>query len=245
MPRRQVEGRDRPVGRAVLILGIESATGRVGCAIGGHEGVRASVQTTRERRHAELLAPQIRAACTHAGISLRDLGALAVDIGPGLYTGLRVGVTTAITMAHALRVPMVAVSSLDLVAYPLRHTGRTIAVAIDARRGEVFHARYGCLPGGVQRLSGPEVGPPEHVVSQILARDDETLVVGDGAERYGPMFEGLRGVEVADPGFAHPSAESLVLLAHALAVREEFVRPDEIAPLYLRRPDAQPQRPSG
>ena len=125
----------------MLILGIESATGRVGCAIGGHEGVRASVQATRERRHAELLAPQIQAACAHADVSLRDLGAVAVDVGPGLYTGLRVGVTTAITMAHALRVPMVAVTSLDLVAYPLRHTGRTIAVMIDARRGEVFHAR--------------------------------------------------------------------------------------------------------
>jgi tRNA threonylcarbamoyladenosine biosynthesis protein TsaB len=228
----------------VLILGIESATGRVGCAIGGHEGVRASVQTTRDRRHAELLAPQIQAACAHADVDLRDLGAVAVDVGPGLYTGLRVGVTTAITMAHALRVPMVAVSSLDLVAYPLRHTGRTLAVVIDARRGEVFHARYGCLPGGVQRLNGPEVGPPEHVVSQILASSDDTLVVGDGAECYASMFEGLRGVELADPGFAHPSAESLVLLAHALALREEFVRPDEIQPLYLRRPDAQPQRPA-
>jgi len=228
----------------VLILGIESATGRVGCAIGGHEGVRASVQATRERRHAELLAPQIEAACAHAGVSLRDLGAVAVDVGPGLYTGLRVGVTTAITMAHALRVPMVAVSSLDLVAYPLRHAGRTITVMIDARRGEVFHARYGCLPGGVQRLSDPEVCAPDHVVSQILASDDETLAVGDGAVLYASMLDPLRGVELADPGFAHPSAESLVLLAHAPAVREEFVRPDEIRPLYLRRPDAQAPRPT-
>ena len=178
-------------------------------------------------------------ACAHAGVALRDLGAVAVDVGPGLYTGLRVGVTTAITMAHALRVPMVAVSSLDLVAYPLRHTGRTIAAVIDARRGEVFHARYGCLPGGVQRLSEPMVGPPDHVVSQMLASSDETLAVGDGAVRYASMFEGLRGVELADPGFAYPSAESVVLLAHALAVREEFVRPDEIEPLYLRRPDAE------
>ena len=224
----------------MLILGIESATGRVGCAIGDHEGVRASVQATRERRHAELLAPQIQAACAHADVSLRDLAAVAVDIGPGLYTGLRVGVTTGITIAHALRIPMVAVSSLDLLAYPLRHTGRTIVVAIDARRGEVFHARYQCLPGGVQRLSDPEVAAPDHVASQILAGASEALVVGDGALRYAELFEPLRGVELADPGFAHPSAESLVLLAHPVAVREEFVRPDEVTPLYLRRPDAQP-----
>lgn len=223
----------------MLILGIESATGRVGCAIGGHEGVRASVQATRERRHAELLAPQISAACAHGGIELRDLGAVAVDVGPGLYTGLRVGVTTAVTMAHALRVPMVAVTSVDLVAYPLRHADRTITVMLDARRGEVFSARYACVPGGVRRLSEPTVADPDHVVSQTVARGVETLLVGDGALRYAAMFEGLRGVELADPGFAHPSAESLVLLAHARAVREEFVQPYEIEPLYLRRPDAQ------
>ncbi len=223
----------------MLILGIETATGRVGCAIGGHEGVLASVQATRERRHAELLAPQIQAACAHADVGLRDLGAVAVDVGPGLYTGLRVGVTTAITMAHALRVPMVPVTSLDLLAYPMRHTGRIIAAVIDARRGEVFHARYGCLPAGVQRLTEPAVDPPDRLVSQMMVDEGETLVVGDGAVKYSSMFGGLRGVELADPGFAHPSAESLVLLAHALAEREEFVRPDEIRPIYLRRPDAE------
>ena len=153
----------RPGVPVVLILGIESSTGRVGCAIGGHEGVRASVQTTRDRRHAELLAPQIKTACANAGVALDELGAVAVDVGPGLYTGLRVGVTTAITMAHALRVPMVPVTSLDLLAYPMRHTGRIIVAVIDARRGEVFHALYGCLPGGgaaAERTGRGSARPP-------------------------------------------------------------------------------------
>ena len=223
----------------MLILGIESATARVGCAVADHEGVRASVQATRDRRHAELLAPQIQAACSNADVSLRDLAAVAVDVGPGLYTGLRVGVATAMAIAHALRVPMVAVKSLDLIAYGLRHSGRVVAAVIDARRGEVFHARYHCVPGGVQRISEPAVDTPDHVVSQIMAEGGETLVVGDGAVLYNSMFEGLRGVEIADRGFAHPSAESLVLLAHSMAVREQFLRPDEVEPFYLRRPDAQ------
>ena len=228
-----------------MILGIESATSRVGCALVDHNGVRASVQATRDRNHAELLAPQIQAACSHAGVALRDLAAVAVDVGPGLYTGLRVGVATAVTLAYALRVPVVAVKSLDLIAYRMRHTGRLVAAMIDARRGEIFHARYRCVPGGVQRVSEPAVGPPDHVVSQIMAEGDEILLVGDGAVRYSSMFEGLRGVEVADRGFAHPSAESLVLLAHSMAEREQFVRPDEIRPLYLRHPDAQAWNPAG
>ncbi len=229
----------------MLILGIESATGRVGCAVGGHDGVLASVQATRERRHAELLAPQIQVVCDNAGISLRDLAAVAVDVGPGLYTGLRVGVATAVTIAHALSVPMVPAASLDLVAHRLRHCGRAVAVVIDARRGEVFHARYRCVPGGVQRISEPAVGSPDHVVSQIMAEGGETLVVGDGAVRYRERFDPLREACVADRGFAHPSAESLVLLAHAQALREEFVRPEAVEPLYLRRPDAEPNPREG
>ena len=229
----------------MLILGIESATARVGCALADDEGGRASVQATRDRNHAELLVPQIQAACSHADVALRDLAAVAVDVGPGLYTGLRVGVATAVTLAHALRVPVVAAQSLDLIAYRMRHTGRLVAAMIDARRGEVFHARYRCVPGGVQRVSEPAVGPPDHVASQIMAESDEILLVGDGAVRYSSMFEGLRGVEVADRGFAHPSAESLVLLAHSMAEREQFVRPDEIRPSYLRDPDAQAWNPAG
>lgn len=223
----------------MLILGVESATGLVGCALGDHGGVLAAVQATRERHHAELLAPQISFICEQAGVRLQDVAVVAVDVGPGLYTGLRVGVTTAITIAHALRIPMVGVSSLDLLAFPLRHISRPIDVVMDARRSEVFHARFRPVPGGVQRVSEPIVALPDEVVSEIIARGEEALVVGDGVDCHQGLFEGLSGVDIADRGFAHPSAESLVQLAHASALREEFVRPDQIEPLYLRQPDAE------
>ena len=223
----------------MLILGIESATSQVGCAIGGHEGIIASVRSARIRRHAESLVPQIDFARRQAAIELSELAVIAVDVGPGLYTGLRVGVTTATTMAHFLGVPMVGVSSLDLVAFPLRFADRQIHVAIDARRSEVFHARYQPVPGGVQRMTEPMVATPADLASDIAADGQEVLLVGDGALRHRSEFDGLSRIEFADRGFAHPSAESLVELAHARALREEFVRPDQIAPVYLRLPDAE------
>ena len=223
----------------MLILGIESATARVGCAIGGHEGVLASAHSSRGRRHAEALAPQIAFIAEQAGISLRDIGAVAVDVGPGLYTGLRVGVTTALSIATTLRVPMIGVTSLDLLAFPAALTDRKIVAAVDARRGEVFHASYRPVPGGVQRISEPAVARPDDLVAAIEAEGEPALVVGDGAAAHADLFRGAHGVEVADESFAHPSAGSLVALAHARALREEFVRPDEIEPLYLRRPDAE------
>jgi tRNA threonylcarbamoyladenosine biosynthesis protein TsaB len=221
----------------MLILGIESATAQVGCAIGGHEGVLASAHSCRAKRHAEILTPQIDFVRRQARVELREISVVAVDLGPGLYTGLRVGIASGMAIAHALEVPMIGVASLDLLAFPVRFTNRLIVAAIDARRGELFHAFYRSVPGGVQRMSDYAVGTPDDLASEILAYSEECLLVGDGAVRYEEVFDGLRKVEIADHGFAYPSAASLVQLAHAQALREEFVKPWQIQPLYLRKPD--------
>ena len=222
----------------MIILGIESATSQVGCAIGGHEGVLASVHSSRGRRHAENLAPQIDFVRKQARINLDEISVVAVDVGPGLYTGLRVGVATAISVAFGLGVPMIGVSSLDLLAYPVRPCTKLIVAAIDARRGEIFHANYRQVPGGVQRVSNPSVGNPEDVAAELLAHGHEALMVGDGAIRFADIFANLRGVEAAEPSMAYPSAASLVQLAHAKALREDFVKPSDLKPVYLRKPDA-------
>jgi len=223
----------------VLILGIESATAQVGCAIGGHEGVLASAHSSKHRRHAENLTPAIEFICEQACIDLSEIGLVAVDVGPGLFTGLRVGIASAKAVAFALRVPMIGVSSLDLLAFPVRFSTRLIVAAIDARRGEVYYAFYRQVPGGVQRISDHVVGTPDDLASELLATGEEALLVGDGAHRYREAFEGQARVEIVDQGSSHPSAASLVQLAHAQALREEFAQIDEIAPIYLRRPDAE------
>jgi tRNA threonylcarbamoyladenosine biosynthesis protein TsaB len=223
----------------VLILGIESSTVQVGCAIGGHEGVLASTHSARGKRHAESLTPAVEFTCRQARIELSDIGVVAVDLGPGLFTGLRVGIATAKAIAQALRVPMIGISSLDLLAFPARFSPRLIGAVIDARRGELFTALYRQVPGGLQRVAEPRVCSPDDLVSELLATGEEVLLLGDGAIRYADLFEGVSNVEIVDPDLAHPSARSLVQLAHARALREEWVRPWELSPMYLRKPDAE------
>ncbi len=110
---------------------------------------------------------------------------------------------------------------------------------IDARRGELFYAFYRAVPGGVQRLSPHQVGKPDDLVSELQAMGRDALLVGDGALRYAAAFEDLRGVELVEQWLAHPSAAPLVQLAHSYALREEFVNPWDLEPVYLRRPDAE------
>ncbi|MET0421605.1 MAG: tRNA (adenosine(37)-N6)-threonylcarbamoyltransferase complex dimerization subunit type 1 TsaB, partial [Acidimicrobiia bacterium] len=171
----------------MLVLAMDTATPRVSVALGrdGHVIAELQIATdttrgSRARRHAELLAPGIQALCEQAGVELAQLAAIAVDEGPGLFTGLRVGVTTAKVMAQVLAIPVVPVPSLDLVAYPLRHSPRRIVAVLDARRREVFTASYWPVPGGVQRDSDYQVMSPEDLVAELAGSGDELLLAGDG-----------------------------------------------------------------
>lgn len=223
----------------MLILGITTSTQQVGCAIGGHEGVLASVHSSRGKRHAETLTPAIEFITRQARVDLSEISAVAIDVGPGLFTGLRVGVATAKSIAFALRVPMVGVVSLDLLAFAVRYSPRLIRAVLDARRSEVFTASYRQVPGGVQRLDEPTVMTPDDLASELIAANDECLLVGDGAIRYRELFEDVRRVEIGEHSLAHPHAGPLVELAHAKALREDFVNTWEVEPLYLRPPDAE------
>jgi tRNA threonylcarbamoyladenosine biosynthesis protein TsaB len=223
----------------MLLLALDTATSQVGVALGDSGEVRAEVRLGGGRRHAEQLAPAIRALTEWTGIRLDQLAAIAVDIGPGLFTGLRVGVTTAKVMAQALRIPVVPVVSLDLVASPVRHTRRTIVAVLDARRREVFHASYLPVPGGVQRVTEYGVSTPDDLVADLEATGDEVLLVGDGVATHRASFDALERAELAGPEFAAPSTAALVALASSRVEREEFTTPWEVHPLYLRASDAE------
>ena len=134
----------------MLVLGIESASDQCGCALASGDGVVAEARLALPRRHAEALAPQMRFVCEQAGVALGDIDAVAVDHGPGLYTGLRAGLATAKATAAALGIGVVPVDSLEALAFAAAATaqpGETVLSVLDARRGEVFWAWYRVAPG--------------------------------------------------------------------------------------------------
>jgi tRNA threonylcarbamoyladenosine biosynthesis protein TsaB len=230
----------------VITLAIETATQVVSVAIGNEDGLMGQVEITQGRRHAETLAPAIEFVCHHAQVAVADIAGIGVDVGPGLFTGMRVGIATAKTMAHALDVPIVGLSSLELLAHPLRHTSKVIASVIDARKGEVFYAFFAAAHGavdgangGVRRLSEPRACSIEDFNADVIARGQQVVAVGDGAQRYELDLE--PSIEVADP--AHPSAACLVVLARARILQDDLTGGDEtlarVQPMYLRAPDAE------
>ena len=223
----------------MLTLGIETATERVSVALGDHERVLGLFEVTRGRRHAETLTPAIEFVCRQADIQITEIACVAIDVGPGLFTGMRVGIATAKAIAQALVVPMIALSSLDLLAFPLRRTEQLIASIIDARKGEVFYAFYKQNKTGIQRLLEPTVGGVDDLIADLLGRGQETICVGDGALRYRDQIEAGFAAEFAGDAYSFPSAAALVEMATPLALKEHWIQPNEIEALYLRAPDAE------
>jgi tRNA threonylcarbamoyladenosine biosynthesis protein TsaB len=227
----------------MITLAIDTATAQVGVALHGPTGPIGSLHALEGRRHAEVLAPAIQRVCGEAGISLRDVGRVAVDVGPGLFTGLRVGVATADALRSGLRVDAVGLTSVEILAHPHRAGSRPVAALVDVKRGEVAWALYRPTgPPGERRteeITEPEVLVPALVAARLEAFCRESpsgaggvLTVGDGALRYRHLLEALESVEVAGTDHAYPSA---AVLAEMASVRVGSA--GSIAPRYLRQPD--------
>jgi len=233
----------------VLVLGFDTAAAAVSVALHDGTGVAAEAFAADPRRHGELLAPMIAKVMADAGASRADLTGIAVGVGPGPYTGLRVGVVTARVLGAVLGIPVHGLCSLDVIAAGVRGGGEFL-VATDARRGEVYWARYD--PSG-RRVAGPAVGAAASVPGAA-----RLPVAGAGGLLYPEAF----GEQIPP---AYPDARTLcALVAARLAVPADMpaaypppppgaapAQPARAAqpallppePLYLRRPDAREPGP--
>jgi tRNA threonylcarbamoyladenosine biosynthesis protein TsaB len=227
-------------GGLMLVVAVETSTPQTTVALGNQQGVIASTLLSWSRGHSELVTPALRQMLAWTEIDLGQVGGIAVGLGPGLFTGLRVGVATARALAQVLGVPVVGVGSLDVLAFSARASRWRIGAVTDAKRGEVFYAFYRPVPGGVARESEYAVGPPSRLAAELEATREETLLVGGGALLHRRMLEDVgTPVEFGSMSTAFPLAVSLLELALPRFLREETSRPEHVVPYYLRKSDAE------
>jgi tRNA threonylcarbamoyladenosine biosynthesis protein TsaB len=223
----------------VIVLAIDTSTPQVSVAFGAETGTIGRIQVRGQARQ-ESVTPVLEQLVAWTDTPLERVGGVAVGIGPGLFTGLRVGVQSAKTLAQTLGAPIIGISGLDALATTQRHTSRMIAAVIDGRRGEVFSALYRPVPGGVLRVTEPVVQRPEHLAAELRALPDDVLAVGDGAILYADVLaREVGGVEFASAVAAHPDAAVLAELAVPRFLREEHDRLTDVVPMYLRKSDAE------
>jgi tRNA threonylcarbamoyl adenosine modification protein YeaZ len=220
----------------VLVLALDTATSAVTAGLAWIAGagveVRAERVTVDARKHGEVLAPAIQDSLAEIGAKPHDLAAIVAGVGPGPFTGLRVGLVTAAALADSLGIPAYGVCTLDAVVSAADAASlaadAAYLVATDARRREVYWATY--QPDG-KRLTGPAVDKPAAVHDWLAGQESPpSWAAGSGARLYADVL----GLPVRDPEYP-----SVRLLAERAADRVLAGAPaDPLTPLYLRRPDA-------
>ena len=219
------------MGEPVNILAIETATPTCAMGVRTSKGVELALVVDDERHHTEALTPGIRDLLYSVGVSAASIDRVVVDRGPGLYTGLRVGIATALGFAVGSGAELVGVTSLEVLAHDAFATGvrGALVSVVDGRRGEVFVQTF-LLETSVLAFSDPRVAVPREVATEWTQRGDAVTFTGDGAARYAGEFRAVVNGSIFDQRVPPP------LVALALGA----LRAPEggIVPLYLREADA-------
>jgi tRNA threonylcarbamoyl adenosine modification protein YeaZ len=219
----------------VLLLAIDTATSAITVALHDGDGVLAESSTLDARRHGEYLAPGIAHVLAEVGRTAAEVSAVVAGTGPGPFTGLRIGLVTARTFAFARGIPAFGVCSLDALAHQAwmqdaAELGQSCIVATDARRKEVYWARYDVTAHAVVRRGEPMVAKAEAIAEQVRGLP----VIGRGGVLYADWFGRRLGpLDVSAGALAD-------LAARRMAAGPELAAAE---PMYLRRPDAMPLSP--
>ncbi len=219
------------------ILAIETATPASSVAL-GDGGTLAAMSVRVDRRgHVGFMIPAIDFCFDQSGWSREDIDTVAVDVGPGPFTGIRAGIATAQAFAAGVGAPIVAVSSLTIQALRAATGHRRIWSIVDVRRGQVAAAPYRPLPGGVAPDGPAEVLGAEEFRAILDTDESDTLVVGDWQALPEAMWGGLHRVRRGHPRY--PSADVMLEIAAIRAAHGDFVSAEDLRPDYMREPDVQ------
>lgn len=220
-----------------FILAIDTTMGACSVALMKSGDIIGQRMELRARGHVERLIPMIDELCDQTDVEIAHIDQIAVTIGPGTFAGVRIGLSAAKGIGLALDIPIIAITTLEALAFQFAQIEKEfqgkIAVAIDARRGEVYLQRFEIRQGAIKEVSKPEAVPLAYVKDKVGA--DIALLIGSGIELLRDIGTAVRS------GFDHPDAAFIAQMAAQNADRAQLC--DHVSPLYLRAPDAKKPAP--
>ena len=224
----------------MILLGIDTATERLSAAL-FIDGATRERYTDSRSSHCELLTGFIGELVAEADIGMEDIGGVAVSIGPGSFTGLRIGIATAMGAAYSIGVKTAGVNTLAALAWNAAEEGSLVCPLIDAKRSEaytaVYRLRYGDVP---ETVLAPCTIPVDRLNTIICAFGEPLVITGPAAENFGERLEEANAdMRFVPPEKARPSAAAVAGLGEIVFARGGAVEPSALEPVYLRRSDAE------
>ena len=221
------------------ILALDTTTDICSIAVAEDERLLGEYDFAHAMDLSRRLMPNIVALLKDSGLEVKDVQGIGVSLGPGSFTGLRIGVTTAKTLAQTLKVPIAGIVTLDLLAHEFDYLPQTlICPLIKVRKGEVYYAFYQAERGTLERISDYESGPVSEVShSSLLTPHSSLIVLGDALDENVPVLKEALGDRVILAPFwlSYPKASILARLTYGMILREETADPISLVPFYIRK----------
>lgn len=223
-----------------MYLSIETSSLVSSIALGTKTVLKGELTVQASLTHSEQLVPHINSLLEMCNVKKTDLKGIIVSIGPGSFTGLRIGLATAKSMAYGLQIPIVGVMTMKAMAYNAMYADRLIAVWIDAQKNNVYEALYRFTGEQLQEIQSPEVKDFDEALEYLASKEEDVLFIGDGAyydkdeiEEHSEYFK------VAPPAMAIPRAQSLLTAGIKRLERGEFDDVMSVVPYYIRKSEAE------
>lgn len=222
------------------ILALETSAKAVSAAITEDGRVLASGYQDTGLTHSRTLMPIVEHLLKNTGMALKDCGAVAVAAGPGSFTGIRIGVSAAKGLAFGAELPAAGVSTLAAMARNVSFWEGLAVCAMDARRGQVYNALFSCAGGQITRLTPDRAVGLDQLAEELRKDPRPKIILGDGGRLCaGYLSEAGIPCRLAPPHLVMQNAVSVALEAEVLAAAGGLVPPQDLAPVYLRPPQAE------
>ena len=228
-----------------MLLAIDTSTRYAGAALVSTDGqLLRLVHWHSQHNHSVELLPTIKALLIQEDTHVQKLDAIAIAIGPGSFSALRVGLSVAKGLALALKLPMVAVTTLEAEAHPYRMTKAPVVALMDAGRGEIAWAAFAQIHGEFRQTNSAQISPSEELAKKLPT---PALICGEGLERHGTDLAKAvapisNDVQLVLPYLSGLRVSALAHLGHTRLALDQTEDPATLQPLYLRRPTITPPK---
>ncbi len=220
-----------------MLLAIDTSSLVLSCALAEKDRLVAEWTVQKRLTHSEQLLPHIDEMMKEAGVDKKEITAIAVSIGPGSFTGLRIGLATAKMAAYIWNVPIVGVDTLEALAWNMAASDTFVLPLMDAQRGNVYAALYGAFES-LWKEAPAEVAPIDEVIAAAMKHGGPVVAVGECADKYKEKLLAA-GIRVAPPQSRCCRAGSVAMAGFARLEKGETDNPLTILPNYIRRSEAE------
>lgn len=224
------------------ILGIDTSTMAANVAVLEDDKLICEYTINTKKTHSQKLMPMIENMLKLSDLEIKDIDAIAICVGPGSFTGLRIGMATAKAMAHVNNIPLIGVNSLEILGTNMDLCNRKICSILDAQRNQVYMNKYILEDNKIKELEEISIKPIDELLEELSSNDEQWVLVGEAVYKYKEKIESISNITIPSPANNITKASSLCLVGRdKMLANEDVYNCYDINPMYIRKSQAEEQ----